>query len=91
MLNIVTSKKFQRDLSLAMRRGFDMDLLDNVVMMLANEEKLPAKYRDHGLTGEYKDFRECHIKPDWLLVYRIDDEDLELYLFRTGSHSDLFR
>lgn len=91
MLNIVTSKKFHRDLSLAMKRGFDMDLLDNVVMMLANEEKLPAKYHDHSLTGEYKDFRECHIKPDWLLVYRIDDDDLELYLFRTGSHSDIFR
>ena len=57
---------------------------------LANGETLDAKYKDHPLIGDYEDFRECHIKPDWLLIYRIDDEELELYLFRTGTHSDLF-
>lgn len=91
MLNIITSNKFRKDLALAMKRGFDMDLLDDVVMMLANERKLPAKYCEHSLSGEYKGFKECHIKPNWLLIYRIDGDDLELYLFRTGSHSDLFK
>ena len=55
-----------------------------------NQEKLPEKYCDHPLFGNYKDFRECHIQPDWLLIYSIDDKDLELYLFRTGTHSDLY-
>ncbi|MCQ2361490.1 MAG: type II toxin-antitoxin system YafQ family toxin [Acidaminococcaceae bacterium] len=91
MLNIVVSKKFRKDLSVAMKRGFDMNLLDRVVDMLANEEKLPAQYQDHALIGEYKEFRECHVKPNWLLIYRVDNEDLELYLFRTGTHSDLFK
>lgn len=90
MLNIVISKKFRKDLSAAMKRGFDMDLLNTVVDMLANEEILPAQYQDHALIGKYKEFRECHIKPNWLLIYRVDNEDLELYLFRTGTHSDLF-
>ena len=58
--------------------------------ILAEQKKLEDKYRDHGLSGEYKGFRECHIEPDWLLVYRIDEDVLELFLFRTGSHSDLF-
>ena len=58
--------------------------------ILAEQKKLEDKYQDHGLSGEYKGFRECHIEPDWLLVYRIDEDVLELFLFRTGSHSDLF-
>ncbi|MDO4935802.1 MAG: type II toxin-antitoxin system YafQ family toxin [Phascolarctobacterium sp.] len=91
MLNIVVSKKFRKDLSVAMKCGFDMNLLDRVVDMLANEETLPAQYQDHALIGEYKKFRECHVKPNWLLIYRVDNEDLELYLFRTGTHSDLFK
>ena len=59
-------------------------------MKLANQEVLDDKYYDHALSGDYSDFRECHVKPDWLLVYSVDDEELELFLFRTGSHSDLF-
>ena len=90
MRKIVASNKFRKDLSLAVKRGFDMKLLRDVVNMLAKGKTLEPKYRDHPLIGEYEDFRECHIKPDWLLIYRIDDEELELYLFRTGTHSDLF-
>ena len=90
MRKIVASNKFKKDLVQAAKRGFNLKLLDEVVTMLANGEILDSKYRDHPLIGGYEDFRECHIKPDWLLIYRIDDEELELYLFRTGTHSDLF-
>jgi mRNA interferase YafQ len=90
MLKIVISNQFKRDLKLASKRGLDLDLLDWTVTKLANEEELPAKFKDHELTGDYKGFRECHMRPDWLLVYRANDEELELFLFRTGTHSDLF-
>lgn len=90
MRKIVASNKFKKDLSQAAKRGFNLNLLNDVVTMLANGETLDPKYKDHPLIGDYEDFRECHIKPDWLLIYRIDDEELELYLFRTGTHSDLF-
>lgn len=90
MLTIVRSNRFLKDLRLAKKRGLDLSSLEEVVNKLANQEKLDEKYHDHPLSGDYSDFRECHIKPDWLLVYTIDDEELELFLFRTGSHSDLF-
>ena len=90
MRKIVASNRFKKDLSQAAKRGFDLDLLNEVVTILANGGTLDPKYRDHSLIGDYEDFRECHVKPDWLLIYRIDDEELELYLFRTGTHSDLF-
>ena len=90
MLKIVPSNKFKKDLLVAHKRGFDLSLLNTVVEKLANGETLEPKYRDHSLIGDYGNFRECHIKPDWLLVYRINNEELELYLFRTGTHSDLF-
>ena len=90
MRKIVASNKFKKDLDIAYKRGFALNLLNTVVTTLANGEKLDPKYKDHPLIGDYADFRECHIKPDWLLIYRIDDEELELYLFRTGTHSDLF-
>ena len=90
MLTIVRSNRFLKDLGLAKKRGLDLSSLEEVVNKLANQEKLDEKYQDHPLSGDYSDFRECHIKPDWLLVYTIDDEELELFLFRTGSHSDLF-
>lgn len=90
MLTIVRSNRFLKDLRLAKKRGLDLSSLEEVVNKLANQEKLDEKYQDHPLSGDYSDFRECHIKPDWLLVYSIDDEELELFLFRTGSHSDLF-
>jgi len=90
MLTIVRSNRFLKDLRLAKKRGLDLSLLEEVVNKLANQEVLDEKYHDHALSGDFADFRECHIKPDWLLVYTVDDEELELFLFRTGTHSDLF-
>lgn len=90
MLDIIPSNQFKRDLKLAKKRGLKIDSLRTVVNMLAEQKKLDAKYRDHSLTGEYRGFRECHIEPDWLLVYRVNEDALELFLFRTGTHSDLF-
>ena len=90
MLEIVPSNQFKKDLKLAKKRGFKIEHLRDVVNMLASEQKLDEKYRDHGLTGNYNGFRECHVEPDWLLIYRISQDMLELFLFRTGTHSDLF-
>ncbi len=89
-LDIVPSNRFKKDLKLAKRRGYDLDLLDDIVERLAAREQLPAKNHDHELTGVFAGFRECHIQPDWLLVYRIEEDDLILFLSRPGSHSDLF-
>ena len=91
MLSITRSNRFVKDLRLAIKRGFDVQKLNEVVSTLASQKKLDPKYKDHPLLGNYDDFRECHIEPDWLLIYRIDEEELELYLFRTGTHSDLFK
>lgn len=82
--------QFRRDLKLMVKRGYDPELLAAVVRRLAAGEALPEKYRDHPLQGEYRGCRECHITPDWLLVYETDGAELYLYLTRTGSHSDLF-
>lgn len=90
MLKIVLSNRFRKDLKLAQKRCMNLNLLRDVVNALANEEKLAAKYHDHDLSGVFSGFRECHIQPDWLLVYRIEKNELELFLFRTGTHSDLF-
>jgi len=90
MLKIVLSNRFKKDLKLAQKRGSDISMLRNVVNTLASGGKLEAKHRDHDLSGDYAGFRECHVQPDWLLVYRIEQEELELFLFRTGTHSDLF-
>ena len=90
MLKVVLSNRFKKDLKCAQKRGLNLDLLRVVVNTLAEGKKLDKKYRDHELTGDYVGFRECHVQPDWLLVYRIEQEELELLLFRTGSHSDLF-
>ena len=72
------------------KRGLDMSALDDVVDTLRQGKPLDEKHHDHALTGNFVGFRECHIKPDWLLIYLIDNEELELLLFRTGTHSDLF-
>ena len=90
MLKIVLSNRFKKDLKIAQKRGLNLELLKTVVNTLASGQKLDRQYRDHDLTGEYAGFRECHMQPDWLLVYRIEQEELELFLFRTGTHSDLF-
>ena len=90
MLDIVLSNRFRRDIKLAVKRGYNLDLMDKVVDKLSRQESLPPKNMDHALSGDYAGFRECHIQPDWLLIYRIDDRELILFLSRTGTHSDLF-
>ena len=90
MYKMRPTTKFQRDLKRAKRRGYDMQLLAEIIKKLAAGENLPAKNRDHSLAGNYSGCRDCHITPDWLLIYEIVEETLILYLTRTGSHSDLF-
>lgn len=87
---IVLTSMFKKDLKLAKKRGYDLSLLNNVVDTLAMGQPLAEKYKDHSLIGNYKGCRECHITPDWLLIYEISDNELILYLIRTGTHSDLF-
>lgn len=90
MLDIVASNRFKKDLKLAIKRGYNIALLDDVVNQLAMQKTLGEKYKDHELTGDFRGFRECHITPDWLLIYQIIDNELVLFLSRTGTHSDLF-
>lgn len=90
MLEIVPSNQFKKDLKLAQKRGLRLELLQEVVDTLSIQKPLPVSNRDHALSGNYAGFRECHIQPDWLLIYRIDEGELFLFLSRTGSHSDLF-
>ena len=90
MLDIVPSNRFKKDLKLAIRRGYRIELLEEVVNQIAAGKTLDEKYRDHLLTGDYGGFREFHITPDWLLVYQIRENELILFLSRTGTHSDLF-
>ena len=85
------TNRFKRDIKLAQKQGKDMDKLFAVVETLAKGEALAPKYKDHELSGEYSGCRECHIEPDWLLIYEIDHGLLILVLNRVGSHSELFR
>lgn len=87
---IVVTSMFKKDLKAAKKRGYDLSLLSSVVDTLARGKPLAEKYKDHSLTGNYKGCRECHITPDWLLIYEISENELILYLTRTGTHSDLF-
>ena len=88
--NIRPTSRFQKDLKRVQRRGYDLSLLTDIVRLLAEGESLLPKNKDHGLVGEYSGCRECHIAPDWLLIYEVCNSDLILYLTRTGTHSDLF-
>ena len=92
MLKPEFSGQFKKDYKLALKRGCDPKKLERVITLLCQEEQLPAPYRDHALVNSrnYKNVRECHIQPDWLLVYRIVQDRLVLQLLRTGTHSDLF-
>ncbi|MCR5041486.1 MAG: type II toxin-antitoxin system YafQ family toxin [Clostridia bacterium] len=90
MLTIRYESTFKKDYKRIVRRGYDVRLLENVITMLAEQEQLPQRFRDHALSGDYSGFRECHITPDWLLIYSISKQELVLYLTRTGTHSDLF-
>ncbi len=87
---IIQTGRFKKDLKTAKKRGYDLELLRTVVNILASGKILPEKYKDHNLVGKYISCRECHITPDWLLIYEIDGDELILYLTRTGTHSDLF-
>ena len=89
-MEIRTTSKFRKDLKLAKKKGLNIANLQEVVDVLASGEKLNDKHRDHALTGDWESFRECHIQPDWLLIYKISGDSLILTLVRTGSHSDLF-
>lgn len=88
MLKLNTSTKFKKDYRLCIKRGYNLNLLQAVVDTLRIPAPLPLKNKEHGLSGNYSGCRECHILSDWLLIYRIEGE--ELYLIRTGSHADLF-
>lgn len=90
MYEIEVTNRFLKDLKLARKRNLDENKLNTVVKLLANGEELPPKYHDHVLAGDYKGCRECHITPDWLLVYSVADVLKIITLIRTGSHSDLF-
>lgn len=88
--DIVWTTAFKKDYKLAMKRHMNVELLDDIIRMLSRGEPLPEKNRDHALTGDWIGHRECHIQPDWLLIYRIEGDVLVLTLARTGTHSDLF-
>ena len=89
-LAIKATSKFKKDYKTAIKRGLDISLLEAIVKKLANLEPLPPENRDHTLSGNWSNFRECHILPDWLLVYKIEDDVLVLTLATTGTHSDIF-
>ncbi len=90
MLIIRTTGQFEKDFKKAKKRGKDMEKIKTVMRKLAKEETLEEKYREHKLTGDYKGHRECHIEPDWLLIYKLDNKNESITFERTGSHSDLF-
>ena len=87
---LILTGKFKKSLKLAKKRGLDLKLLDKVITMLQNDIPLEEKYRDHELKGTYQGFRECHIQPDWLLIYLKENDVLTLTLVDTGTHADLF-
>jgi len=89
MLALVQTSQFRRDLKRALKRGEDLALLGAVIDALQREKPLPLANRDHALVGDYVGHRECHIRPDWLLIYRVDRSELILILQRTGTHADL--
>lgn len=90
MLELVTTGQFRKDYKRAKKRGYHISLLEEVINLLQNEKPLEERYHDHGLVGNYAGFRECHILPDWLFIYAVDNEQLILTALRTGTHSDLF-
>lgn len=89
MLTLQTTGKFRKDYKLAKKRGLPMQELENILQTLLEERPLAEKHRDHALTGNYVGFRECHIRPDWLLIYTVDHGTLILTAARTGRHADL--
>lgn len=90
MLKLAPSKAFEKDVAKAKKRNKDLSKLYQVIVMLQKGETLPPKYKDHPLKGNYKGYRDCHVEPDWILIYKIDQTLELLALTRTGTHSDLF-
>lgn len=90
MLDVRYSTRFKKDYKILVKRGYNPQLLQDVLELLCSEQPLPPKYKDHNLSGNYEGHRECHITPDWLLVYKVEQQILTLFLTRTGTHSDLF-
>jgi len=91
LLELRQTTQFKKDLRRMSKRGVNMDLLDEVIILLRGRKPLPEKYNDHPLTGNWAGHRDCHIQPDWLLIYRIDDDALILTATRTGTHSEIFQ
>lgn len=91
MYQVKFTTAYKKSYKLMKKRGLDLSLLDEVVDLLRQGKRLDEKYRDHGLSGNFVGFRECHIKPNWLLVYLIENDVLTLTLVDTGSHSDIFK
>jgi len=89
LYEVKQTAQFKKDYRLAKKRGQNLQLLQNIILQLADGHTLPEKNRDHALTGDWIGFRECHIAPDWLLIYKVEDDILVLTLTRIGSHSDL--
>jgi mRNA interferase YafQ len=89
MRKVSQARQFARDLKRVAKRGKNLDKLKRIVTLLAQDEPLEPRHRDHALTGNWKRSRDCHIEPDWLLLYTLNDESLRLE--RTGTHSDLFK
>jgi mRNA interferase YafQ len=90
MLELKISKKFKKDLKRLTKQGLDMSLLDAVILKLRNQEKLEPSHCDHALSGKYIDFRECHVRSNWLLIYMVDKDKIVLTASRTGTHAELF-
>ena len=87
---VIPTTKFSKDLKRMQKRGYDLEKIKEVIKLLSSGNPLPINYHDHQLTGNYAGKRECHVLPDWLMVYEIDGNNLILLLLRTGTHSDLF-
>lgn len=90
MYTIITTNRFEKELKLCEKRGYNMELIQKVISILSNKGKLPEKYKPHKLSGNYENCWECHIKGDWLLIWMQNDQELTLLFTNTGTHSDLF-
>ncbi|MBW6482830.1 MAG: type II toxin-antitoxin system YafQ family toxin [Vicingaceae bacterium] len=90
MYQIIASNKFKKDFNLCLKRGLKANLISEVILLLEKQGKLPAKYKPHVLKGKFNNYWECHIQPDWLLIWEQNDKTKTVALHRTGTHSDLF-
>ncbi|MBC8462617.1 MAG: type II toxin-antitoxin system YafQ family toxin [Deltaproteobacteria bacterium] len=90
MFQLVFTNRFRKDVKLVQKRGFEMDLLKNAINSLEKSGELPGENRPHKLSGDYSGFWEAHLKPDWLIIWKVIPEDNVVWLIRTGTHADLF-